>query len=117
MRNVLLAGIVAVSGSAWCITGNQALEVFPHPDPTRNIFIPYAMGMMDAEIAVRINWRIATKGGEWALKPYCPPSGATYVQGGQIIEGELRRFPEKNHEDLGVIARRAFTKAWPCSAD
>lgn len=111
---LLVACAVFVAQGAFAITGNEALQSLTGSSERLQYLQFYAKGLVDAEIAVKINAEPASKSGAKFIVPFCTPAGSTPVQAAMIIENHLRRSPENNHLDLYFVARRALVNAWPC---
>lgn len=81
-----------------------------------NLLLTYTAGLIDQEIVVRMNVKeMILKNLPVPIWPFCPPPGATVLQGAAVIRSALLGDPANNHEELILIARRAFAKAWECT--
>jgi hypothetical protein len=110
MKSVIVA-LVMAPWSAFAITGNQAIDVMTgSPDADLHLST-YTQGLFDGEVVARMNARYAAEAGAGFIKPFCPPSGASVMQGAAVIRKELLTRPENNHEDLLLISRRALVNA------
>lgn len=47
-------------------------------------------------------------------KLFCPPKGATNLQGVQVIVDYIEKRPERKNADFRLVANEALAKAWPC---
>ena len=54
--------------------------------------------------------------GHWLAEPdnFCPPKGVTVDQAVRVFLKYLKENPDRTHQPSEVLARVAFSKAWPC---
>lgn len=87
---------------AFAITGNDALQNLTGSSQRLEYLQFYAKGLVDAEVAVKLNAEPARDSGAKFVVPFCTPKGSTPIQAAMIIENHMRRHPENNHLDLAT---------------
>lgn len=114
----LVLSMLAVQANA--MNGNQ---LWGMAQDRQGIYLAkmYVRGLIDAELAYTA-WYLgeASKGAQppaTSLRPVCFPDAATEDQAVEIVLQSLQREPERRHEAVYFIARRALRAAWPCSAE
>ncbi len=101
--------------ATFALTGNQAVQYMLDRSGEPNIYLnSYIRGYLDQETAVFINARAARAGGGAYVRPFCAPTDDA-LQAASVVAKELKQAPERNHEDLSIITRRALIRAWPCT--
>ena len=45
---------------------------------------------------------------------FCQPNGVTHGQAVAVVVKYIEARPERMHENFGLLAIEALTKAWPC---
>lgn len=116
IRYVLGLAALATTTGAIAINGNQALELMTGSERKDLLLSTYVLGVFDQEIVVQVNAKAAIlKNAPIPIWPFCPPKGVSASQGAAVIRATLQNEPANNHEDLILITRRSFSKAWECS--
>lgn len=116
IRYFFSCAVCLAHSGALAISGNQALELMTGSDRKDLLLSTYVAALFDQEIVVRMNAKaMIQKGGDVPVWPFCPPPAASAQQGASVIRNALRNDPANNHEDLLLIARRAFSNAWECT--